>query len=1015
MKKKCILVIKILIIAFILLKLIPMIVLWIWKPTETVKTSSEVLQYDVRDLINYIADSIEYDVDIADNNSVLYSQNYMFHIKNNNEEIEAEDYAEYTINSENYIVNMDEKEKNIELTLKEGKNELDIKIKNGDTIKKHEQRIIYYVEPYQKQFLDEFSNKGTVVHYRDGRWEKYENTIDLLLNSGVKNVRSSFLYKTAVSGDGFKFDYYDKWIPILTDNNINIIACITGMESYAGSDYKISSEEEVELVNNFTKAIFERYPQIKNYEIFNEPNNATSSYKNQGYVNQDYYYWYARTIQAVKQTSKQYDNINIISGAAWNPISTADSDTAVTAKTFFNGINAQGAYQYSDAFSYHPYDWSIRNLQNSVLKQKITNNSTIFNEVGGFVKQYITEYGISSYNDSNITEQLQAEMLVQQSIIIDYFNIDMAIQYNFWNIGNNADSREYNFGLISNDYTPKLSYYAMKNYYENTNGAEYIGTIQLADGLEAHIYNKDGKPKIITWVPTNGGNVTIDYQGFTAKDLYGNDIENTDGTLTITSSPIYIDNISTQYFYQAISNTAIEKYAEFEEKYAEQIEKIEGLTEKIAELKMYMINITDDEEETQSNAIKQMSEHFALGDTLFNAYKNGILDIEYVTLSSMLDMLNNIGNSYEDLITVSATTRKGYFEATNDLIQEVESKINSNNDLEMTYPTKILNFAKELDEKAEYILNLEEENDIKTGLIVSNSLHAYYLANWANLFTDIYINDDIKNNPVTITYSETELTNQNVIATLNVPQGTTTTNNEGKNTYVFEQNDEFTFEYERRGQAFTIEAQVSNIDKKAPSIIGVINSKIYVGNVSFKVSDDNLEKLELKFNDNIIEYTSGQKLTEEGIYHITATDKAGNITELEFYIVEKVTDDYIIKDNYLLNIKPNTNMTDFISKFAITGDYEITRNGELLKQSAIMATGDILKLENGQEYTIIVAGDINKDGKVTVFDYTTLRRTILRLRQLDEIETLAADINVDNSPIGVKDYTRMRIELLGEY
>lgn len=52
-----------------------------------------------------------YDVDIADNNSVLYSQNYMFHIKNNNEEIEAEDYAEYTINSENYIVNMDEKEK----------------------------------------------------------------------------------------------------------------------------------------------------------------------------------------------------------------------------------------------------------------------------------------------------------------------------------------------------------------------------------------------------------------------------------------------------------------------------------------------------------------------------------------------------------------------------------------------------------------------------------------------------------------------------------------------------------------------------------------------------------------------------------------------------------------------------------------------------------------------------------------------------------------------------------------
>ena len=289
------------------------------------------------------------------------------------------------------------------------------------------------------------------------------------------------------------------------------------------------------------------------------------------------------------------------------------------------------------------------------------------------------------------------------------------------------------------------------------------------------------------------------------------------------------------------------------------------------------------------------------------------------------------------------------------------------------------------------------------------------MANWANRFAQLYINDDIKNNPVTISYSEMELTNQNVTVTLNVPQGTIITNNEGKSTYVFEQNDKFTFEYERRGQAFTIDAQVSNIDKDAPSIRGVIDGKIYISDVSLSVNDDNLEKVEVTFNDTLIEYANGQKLSEEGIYHIIATDRAGNILELEFYIVEEIADDYIIKDNYLLNIKQNTSMTNFIDKFGVAGNYQVTRNNEMLKENDIIATGDILELENGSKYIIIVAGDINKDGKITVYDYTTIRRTILRLRELDEIEKMAADINLDNREIGVRDYTRMRIELLGEY
>ena len=90
------------------------------------------------------------------------------------------------------------------------------------------------------------------------------------------------------------------------------------------------------------------------------------------------------------------------------------------------------------------------------------------------------------------------------------------------------------------------------------------------------------------------------------------------------------------------------------------------------------------------------------------------------------------------------------------------------------------------------------------------------------------------------------------------------------------------------------------------------------------------------------------------------------------------------------------------------------KNNNLLNTD-IIATGDILQLKNGSEYTIIVAGDINRDGKVTTYDLSTFRRYILNLREFDKLEEMAADINVDKQELGVKDYTRMRIEILGEY
>ncbi len=124
--------------------------------------------------------------------------------------------------------------------------------------------------------------------------------------------------------------------------------------------------------------------------------------------------------------------------------------------------------------------------------------------------------------------------------------------------------------------------------------------------------------------------------------------------------------------------------------------------------------------------------------------KKGQLKAEPVKISSMLDMINDIGNSYEDLVTVSvkkntinsvmktlneANVDSSELTTTKQKIDETENLINTNTDVEIIYPTKILQFSKDCyEKKADYINSLEEQNDIKAGLIISNNLHAQLLA-----------------------------------------------------------------------------------------------------------------------------------------------------------------------------------------------------------------------------------------------------------------------------------------------
>ncbi len=749
-----------------------------------------------------------------------------------------------------------------------------------------------------------------------------------------------------------------------------------------------------------------RYDNIENIEIFNEPNYMKPSYSTEEEIE-----YYSKIVKEVSDTAKKINpNIKIIAGSV--ACTNEEIDGKVPYKTFLNKITQYGAYKYSDAYSYHPYEFYKSNAQNLTYYKLLLDSGNELNNYGGFIGNYITEYGVSNYTGNGFTEDIQATRLVQQATINDRVGVDFSLIYVFRNPGANVDNAEHNFGLLNSNYTPKLSYYAMKNYYENTNGAEYVGTINISEGLETHVYNKDGKPKIITWSDNEKNKITIPYQKFKAKDLYGKDIEpDENGNITITTSPVYLNDVDYKYFYQAISNTTITKYEEFKKKFSNEIEKMPELTNQITRLEDNMSNIKNMSIEIgEKESIQLMQGHYELGDLIIQSYQEGKLDIEYVKLSSILDIIDDIGDSYEDLVTISAKTiNESELEETNEKIQKAEAKINNNKDLEVIYPTKILDVSKELHKKSDYIKSLEEENDIKLGLIVSKNMHARFLANWAEKFAQLYIDQYVSDNPVEIKYSETELTNKNVTATIQTNAEIQIINNEGSKEHTFEENGRFTFEYTIKGQAFSKVAEVNNIDKQSPIIEGVEKGKQYNEKAQIKVTDENLLEVKLILNDEEIEYKPNMILTEEGFYEINAKDKAGNITTINFEIIVNQEEAYQIKENTIENITNNTKRADFEKNLKIEDKYEILRSDKILEKDSVIATGDILRTESGQEHTLIVVGDINKDGDVNIKDLIRMRKYLLGEKELDDSEKLAADCNLDGKKINIKDFIRMRI------
>ena len=182
-----------------------------------------------------------------------------------------------------------------------------------------------------------------------------------------------------------------------------------------------------------------------------------------------------------------------------------------------------------------------------------------------------------------------------------------------------------------------------------------------------------------------------------------------------------------------------------------------------------------------------------------------------------------------------------------------------------------------------------------------------------------------------------------------------------------------------------------------------------VENTSYALVDsDNKSYLSLNGNtwSNLTAYTvDGVDMTTADVCIKAFTNRAAEPdvpvepdVPTEPGVYEVTSDKYIIKDGYIMNIEHETDEEEFLNNLTIKIDGKAANIESIgLEENEIITTGMKIIFEDGSEYILIVRGDTNLDGKLTLTDLSKLILHYNEVRGfiLEGYAKKGADMNCD--------------------
>lgn len=140
----------------------------------------------------------------------------------------------------------------------------------------------------------------------------------------------------------------------------------------------------------------------------------------------------------------------------------------------------------------------------------------------------------------------------------------------------------------------------------------------------------------------------------------------------------------------------------------------------------------------------------------------------------------------------------------------------------------------------------------------------------------------------------------------------------------------------------------------------------------------------------------------------------GQVAKFFVYVYDKEieSEKYYINQPYIYKIEPNTTKEEFDRNITEKiDDYKIMENNKEITSNEIIKTGQKLIINN-KEYTLVVTGDLNGDGKVKASDLSTMKKHLIGKSELKGAFLKAADMN-DDGQIKASDMSNLKKKLIG--
>ena len=258
-------------------------------------------------------------------------------------------------------------------------------------------------------------------------------------------------------------------------------------------------------------------------------------------------------------------------------------------------------------------------------------------------------------------------------------------------------------------------------------------------------------------------------------------------------------------------------------------------------------------------------------------------------------------------------------------------------------------------------------------------------------------------------YNDMKLVDSSFVFTIpvykNMPSETKLPNSGNPNNYLssLAVNGEYFFESATTKKDFSM-----NLDINTTSV-DISATKVYSGSVITGTGS-----VSLKGEKQTIPITVTAKNGDVRIYNITIT-RSGTVALAVSEILRLLG----IKNdgNYIYGLNLNTDISKIkqmiIEKEAKVEVSSVDKNGKS-KTTGIIASGDKIKIKTSneeKEYTIILYGDVNGDGKISSADYIMVKNHIMDVTKLGELQNVYADANKDGK-VNSADYITIKNHIM---